>query len=334
VVAVIDNESPAALAGILTGDRVVRVQGVPVAAWYEVHQAVHNVDGEVRLSIQRGEDVREISLVPGAAPAGIDGTLMSAADARSGYTGLVSKESTLVRVDPETPASVAGLAVGDRVIALTTHDAKGIALTKPVHTYSLDLLMAADARDAITMTVQRGREVSEHEVHFTNREEKDELKNVRKSQVFGAFNDLTSVGVYTASRWIGPAEAFTRAVRHVGDDMTLIVKGIAKIAQGDIPLDNMGGPIMLFVIAEKSAKSGLMDFLTMVAVISVNLGLVNLVPVPVLDGGHLMFLGIEAVRRRPPSVRVREVANVVGLVMLLMLMVLVFKNDIFRFVLG
>ena len=96
----------------------------------------------------------------------------------------------------------------------------------------------------------------------------------------------------------------------------------------------MGGPIMLFVIAEKSANSGLAEFLTMLAVISVNLGLINLVPVPVLDGGHLMFLAMEAIRRRPPSVRVREVANVVGLVMLLMLMVLVFKNDIVRFVLG
>jgi regulator of sigma E protease len=334
-VAVVDPESPAAVAGVQSGDRIVRVQGAPVAAWYDVREAVAAVrEGDVRLSVRRGESVVDVTLTPGTAPSGIDASLLSAADAGNGYTGLVSRECTLTRVDADTPAAISGLKVGDRVLALTTHDAQGNATTKPVHTYSLDLLMAADAREAMTMTIQRGREVSEHEVKLAAREDKDELKNVRRTTVFGAFNDPATIGVYTATRWIGPGEAFVRAVRHVGDDMTLIVKGIAKIVQGDIPLDNMGGPIMLFVIAEKSAKSGLTDFLTMVAVISVNLGLVNLVPVPVLDGGHLMFLGIEAVRRRPPSVRVREVANVVGLVMLLMLMVLVFKNDIVRFVLG
>lgn len=334
LVAVVDKDSPAALAGVENGDRIVRVQGEPVNAWFDVREAVGAVDGDVRLSVRRGEDVKDLTLTPAATPEGLDATLLSSADAKSGYTGLVSRESTLIRVDADTPAEQAGLKVGDRVLAITTTDASGAATTKPVHTYSLDLALAADARDAIIMTVQRGREVSTHEVRFTAREEKDELKNVRRTQVFGAFNDTATIGVYTAQRFIGPGEAFVRAVRHVGDDMTLIAKGIAKIIQGDIPLDNMGGPIMLFVIAEKSAKSGLTDFLTMIAVISVNLGLVNLVPVPVLDGGHLMFLGIEAVRRRPPSVRVREVANVVGLVMLLMLMVLVFKNDIVRFVLG
>ena len=116
--------------------------------------------------------------------------------------------------------------------------------------------------------------------------------------------------------------------------MTIISKGISKMAQGDIPLDNMGGPIMLFYIAEKSAKRGLNDFLSMMAIISVNLGLVNLLPIPILDGGSLVFIGIEAVRRRPPSMRVREIANVVGLAILMLLMVVVFKNDIFRFVLG
>ena len=91
---------------------------------------------------------------------------------------------------------------------------------------------------------------------------------------------------------------------------------------------------MLFVIAEKSAKLGVRHFLRTAAVISVNLGLINLLPVPVLDGGHLMFCAYEAVKKRPPSLRVREVANVVGIVLLLLLMVLALKNDILRYVLG
>ena len=120
----------------------------------------------------------------------------------------------------------------------------------------------------------------------------------------------------------------------VGDDMTLIAKGIAKLIQGALPLDSMGGPIMLFVIAEKSAERGLDNFLRMLAMISVNLGILNLFPIPVLDGGHLVLFAIEAIRRRPPSMRFRELSNAFGLALLLLLMVLVFSNDIMRFILG
>jgi regulator of sigma E protease len=334
IIAVVDEASPAYAAGLRTGDVVTRVDGHAIAAWHDVRNFVRAGTGDIHLTVKRGEQVFDVALTPAAPIAGLSPELLTAADRDDGYTGLVSKESTLAKVEAGTPAADAGLQVNDRVLAVTTHDARGVGVTKPVNTLSLDLMMASDAHDEIGLTVQRGREVINTEVKFVQREEKDELKNVRRAQVFGAANDPTTIGVYTGQRYVGPVEAFGRALRHVGEDMTLIAKGIAKIAQGDIPLNSMGGPIMLFVIAEKSAKSGLADFLSMMAVISVNLGLINLLPVPVLDGGHLMFLSIEAIRRRPPSVRVREVANVVGLVMLLMLMVLVFKNDIFRFVLG
>ncbi len=334
LVAIVDTTSPAAQAGLLTGDRIMSVDGKQVSAWHEVRNLLQAGDGPVKLGVRRGEQVFDLTLTPTEPVAHLGGELLSAADRKNGYTGLVSKESTLARVDADTPAALADLRVGDRVIAVTTHDQAGTATTRPVNTLTLDLMMASDARDAITLVVQRGRGISTHEVKFTEREEKDDFKNVRRSQVFGAAGDPAAVGVYTMARKVGPVEGFTRAVKHVGQDMTLIVKGIAKIASGQLPTDSMGGPIMLFVIAEKSANAGLTEFLTMLAVISVNLGLINLVPVPVLDGGHLMFLAMEAIRRRPPSVRVREVANVVGLVMLLMLMVLVFKNDIVRFVLG
>ncbi len=334
VVAIVDKDGPAAVAGIQTGDRIMTVDGKEVAAWHEVRGLLASADGPVCLGIRRDEQVFDLTVNPVAPETTLGNDLLSAADRKSGYTGLVSKESTLARVEEGTPAAAADLRVGDRVIAVTTHDKDGNATTKPVNTLTLDLMMASDAHDAITLTIQRGREVATREVKFAEREEKDDFKNVRRSQVFGAAGDPAATGVYTMARKVGPIEGFKRAVAHVGDDMTLIVKGIAKIASGQLPMDSMGGPIMLFVIAEKSANSGLTEFLTMLAVISVNLGLINLVPVPVLDGGHLMFLAMEAIRRRPPSVRVREVANVVGLVMLLMLMVLVFKNDIVRFVLG
>src|SRR5690606_2749972 len=94
--------------------------------------------------------------------------------------------------------------------------------------------------------------------------------------------------------------------------------------------ETIGGPIMLFQVAGEVARSGLSDFLRLFGLISINLGLVNLLPVPILDGFHIVVFGIEAISRRPVSLRFREVANYVGLAMLLALMVLAFKNDIVR----
>ena len=140
--------------------------------------------------------------------------------------------------------------------------------------------------------------------------------------------------MYTFERNVGLGEALWQSARRVGEDATLIARGLGKMVSGSVPMDQVAGPIGLFYIASKTVEYGWEVFLRTMAVISVNLGLLNLLPIPVLDGGHLMFFAIEAVRRRPPSERFREVAHMVGLALLLILMVLVIRNDIIRYVLG
>jgi regulator of sigma E protease len=110
----------------------------------------------------------------------------------------------------------------------------------------------------------------------------------------------------------------------------LTVLGIAKIVTGQISFKTVGGPIMLFSIASEAAEEGWSTFLFQMALISVNLGLVNLLPIPVLDGGHIAQAMLEGVTRRPLSIRAREIANIVGLILLFTLMLFVFKNDIVR----
>jgi regulator of sigma E protease len=130
----------------------------------------------------------------------------------------------------------------------------------------------------------------------------------------------------------GVGEVATLAVRELGRVVRLTALSIQGIFTGHIPFKTVGGPIMLFKMATEAAEEGWAFFLLQMAAISVNLALMNLLPIPVLDGGHIAQAGIEAVTRRPLSLRAREIANVVGLVLLFTLMIFVFKNDIVRLI--
>lgn len=338
IVAVVDRESPAARAGLQTGDVIAKVSGQPVDAWHEVRDAMQAVPAgqSAELTIRRGEEELVLSVIPEEHPDGLDPELFSAADTAGGYTGIVSRDTVVHEVKANTPAEQTGLQPGDRLLALKIQRPDGETRERPIGTWGIDLaaFSGVDARSTFTLRIQRNREVMERTFSLEARVSQDELKNTYTQYVFGAHNAPDGAENYTFERDVGIWEAVVTAARQTAQDTTLIAKGLRMMAGGELSLDNMGGPIMLFVIAEKTAKQGWESFLRTMAVISVNLGLLNLLPIPVLDGGHLMFFAIEAVRRRPPSLRTREVANLVGLAILVMLMVLAFKNDIVRYLLG
>ena len=346
VLAVVDPQSPAAKAGLSDGDRVLEVGGTPVAAWHEVRaQLVAQAMGgaPVKLLVQRGQERVAVALQPGPYPQGLGG----AADERfsdanllgpAGYTGLVSRNVLVAKVDPASPAARSGLTPGDRVrtLIVTRDGPEGRSVQRrPVGVWEVDLAaFGLDNTTELALEVQRGVSVATVAVRLQARDDTDEFKQVHHSFVLGAQNDGDSLGTYTYDAPVGPVLAVTQAAKQVGEDMGLIGRGIVKMVRGDIPLKNMGGPIMLFVIAEKSAKRGWQSFGRALAMTSVNLGMLNVLPVPVLDGGHLLFYAVEAVTRRPPSQRLREIGQMVGLGLLLLLMLLVFRNDIGRFLLS
>jgi regulator of sigma E protease len=109
--------------------------------------------------------------------------------------------------------------------------------------------------------------------------------------------------------------------------MVMVVGGLVS---GNVSPKTLGGPIMMYQLASKSAEQGWEQFLHLMAVISINLGVMNLLPIPILDGFHLLSALWEGIRRRPIPVRVREVANMVGLALLILLMGMAFFNDITR----
>jgi regulator of sigma E protease len=104
-----------------------------------------------------------------------------------------------------------------------------------------------------------------------------------------------------------------------------------KLIQGKLPAATLGGPIKIAQMAGAQAREGVINLLIFTAVISINLGILNFLPIPVLDGGHLMFFVIEMISRRPVSIKIREIAQQFGIFLLLMLMIFVIYNDIVNF---
>ncbi len=129
---------------------------------------------------------------------------------------------------------------------------------------------------------------------------------------------------------LNPFQAFIRSVSDTYGLVKLTIVSIVKMADGTVSAKNMGGPIMIAQMAGQQAKAGMANFAWFIALLSVNLGIINLFPIPVLDGGHLLFFGIEAVTGKPLSDSLREKLIQAGAAILVMLMVFVFYNDIMR----
>ena len=134
----------------------------------------------------------------------------------------------------------------------------------------------------------------------------------------------------TFIRDVGVFQAFGRALHQTWNVGYLTAKSFWLLITGGVSSKNVGGPIMLFDVAQQAAKKGIEYYIFIMCLISVNLGILNLLPVPALDGGHLLLFGIEAVQRKPVSLRTRTIATQVGVFLLLSLMAFALYNDLSR----
>ncbi|NOY68026.1 MAG: RIP metalloprotease RseP [Deltaproteobacteria bacterium] len=156
--------------------------------------------------------------------------------------------------------------------------------------------------------------------------------------LFGQAHDRYVIGVsaagMTESRPLNPFSALIESLSRTWLIIKLTILSIVKIVQGIVSVKNLGGPIMIAQMAGAQVEAGAIHLLAFIALVSVNLGILNLLPIPVLDGGHILFFAIEGFTGRPVNMGVREKAQQVGLAILIMLMVMVFYNDIMRVVGG
>jgi regulator of sigma E protease len=134
----------------------------------------------------------------------------------------------------------------------------------------------------------------------------------------------------TVTVHFGPVEALQASLKKLPEGIMLIGRILAKLPTGEVPLESMGGPVQIFQVASQTAEAGMGAFLSAMAIVSVNLALVNLLPIPILDGFGILTALWEAVRRRPVPMRAREIATYFGFAVLALLMVVAFRNDIAR----
>lgn len=239
-----------------------------------------------------------------------------------GDPGLFSAEMLVHRVDPETPAAALGLQKGDRVISIDDQ------------TYPLWSLLIYKLADEITdehvLIWERDGERYKGTFQLAEKTEKGEFKEDRQVLIFGAYNH----SAYGLPELIPNDRPFAYSALQTWlktkDAFQVTVLSLAGLFSGKVKMKDVGGPILIYDMASKTAEHGWEYFFRIMVWLSVSLGLINLIPIPILDGGHLFFFLIEAVIRRPVSMKIRQIAAYLGLVLIVLLMVVVLINDIQR----
>jgi regulator of sigma E protease len=328
--AVVAPARPGAAGALEPFDLVVSVNGEKVRHLGDLEHAVRGASCQpVALEVVREKPVS----LPGATLATFDPIKLeqvpTCADGGPTFLPADPSLSTFVAaVVPGSPADKAGLRRGDAIAAINgkrvrsfTRDVNALGrefqVGKPV------LLELVDGRKTTLVPAKESYV--------------DELTKERAERLLLGFHpdrralvDPRALVVAEVPLQRGAVEMAELAWRQLSEVVRLTVLGIQRIVTGQISFKTVGGPIMLFSIASEAAEEGWASFLFKMALISVNLGLMNLLPIPVLDGGHIAQALVEGITRRPLSLRAREIANIVGIILLFTLMIFVFKNDIVR----
>jgi len=330
-IGVLDPNSPAAQAGLKTFDFITAVGGVPVATWTEFARAIeHEGASPLRLNYLRGGysavPFAHIELQQPGSAVVIPVPVFDSAGHRHYETGILSADLFVYSVEPGSPADQIGIRRGDQILALDG---------EPLPQWDLlreHLAENPDRRFTISWVSPGG---VRHEASFRQelRAELDAYRQEERRAVFGALNRLawkTDAPIPIANRF---GYAFGHSFERTGQIILAMTYGFGELLRGRVPLSTLGGPIMIGYVAGVAAEQGFDQYLWLMALISINLGLLNFLPVPILDGGLLMFFTLELFKRRPPSPRAREIASYVGLVIVVTLMLFALRNDVVRYLL-
>jgi regulator of sigma E protease len=301
VIGVLDESSPAAKAGIRIGDRIVALNDVPVDTWDAFSMEILPKGGrQVTLTIER--DGKRFDQPVQVEARGKYGEAFFGAGP--------AMRATIALLSPGSPADEAGLQRGDVIV--------GVNGEKTTDPQRISDIIKANEGKPISFEIERNRTV--HTIAVTPKT-MDGL--VRVGIQFSRDGEFTIVKPSFL-------QAIGLSVERNWEWTKLIVRTLGGLFTRDTPVKQLMGPVAIAGLSGEAAEAGWLQLFSLMAMISLNLGLLNLMPVPVLDGGHITILALEGLSRRDFSMKVKEKMLVAGFVLLLMLMVTVIYNDLAR----
>jgi len=231
--------------------------------------------------------------------------------------GVPSLTTDIGSIQPGSPAEVAGIRAGDNVQSI---DGRNVGRWS-----DLAEIITTSGGKELTLKLKRDGTLQDVRV---------KPESVKAKNVFGEDVDSWKIGVGASSNTFierqNPIRAVWTGMEQTWAITELTLISIVKMVQGIVSPDSLGGPILIAQMAGAHVKKGIMNFVFFMALLSINLAVLNLFPIPVLDGGHLMFFLIELVTGKEVNIKWRERAQQVGFFILVMLMIFVFYNDIMR----
>jgi regulator of sigma E protease len=289
------------------GDRIVAVGGQPVATWDDIVEGILTTPADsVVIDVAGGKQV----VLPLHRSALTE-------RANAAYSVAYAAPAILGEVVPGYPAAMAGLRVGDTVLRVNGDSIRDWWAF-------FDRIRSSPGRE---MVIEVGNPAGRREVRVTPRGEEEKQED-------GTTITIGKLGLRAAEpvvhRRLTLGQSVSAGWRETRAASTKIVRTVQGLLSARISSREVGGPIMIGQVAAQTARLGLESFLAFMGLVSVNLAVLNLLPVPILDGGQFLFLAAEAIRRKPLSLKLRERLTLVGLILIVMLMVLAFKNDLAR----
>jgi regulator of sigma E protease len=292
--------SPAEKAGLLRGDRIISVSGDTVTTWKDL---------EIAIGIRRPNRDIPITVLRNGRPATMNVTPVAEGKYELTEIGVRPNANPLIlRVLPGERAEQAGFMAGDIIIAV---NGERVATRSQL----IDVISQSPNKQ-IHVTVRRGEGEQTIDATPEQRGERGWL-GVELSEPYKSFTP-------------GPFEAVKLSVEHNIESSGIIFRTLAGLFTGETSVRQLQGPVGIAQLSGESAQEGFITLLSLMAMLSINLGILNLMPVPVLDGGHILIMALEGIARRDFSMQVKEKMLLAGFVVLMMLMVTVIYNDLTR----
>ncbi|HKW80522.1 MAG TPA: RIP metalloprotease RseP, partial [Casimicrobiaceae bacterium] len=309
--------SAAAAAGLAAGDLIVSVNDDAVLSWQDLRWRLLKASGsdDAIVTVERSGVASPHTLsLRGLKRDDWDGNFVAALGFRIDLGApLVSK------VFPGRPAAVAGLRDQDAIVAID-----GTPMRSPA---DVAAITHAHPGERLTFTVQR--DGATQDIAVVPEESEQSGRKVGLAGMYLAVDPAALARIATTVRY-GPGEALLHGARKTSELAVFTLRMLGRIVTGRASLKNVSGPLTMADYAGQSAQAGLLTFIGYLALISISLGVLNLLPVPLLDGGHLMYYLAEIIKGGPVSDRVLEVGQRIGMAVLAMLMALALFNDLSR----